>query len=334
MSVTYSKTTISNYEYPRYFGYLKPTQSFISFTHSDDQITHLQHCRRYNVALSHISDKERNFRIKSARKILKKLYLTDGAKASRSLATKSASILSKRKIADDFSISNEEAHEEYADEIFEKYYYQSNFKNRLTQKYVNQMSSTVSRHSSPQHFNNARVSANKSLKSIHLNELSLSDLCTQPKKPHTIAFMSPEAQISMLRSYEQLIREKLLKICLDSSDEVSMRCPTPSYLIHSNEINNIKDFTPNQSQITNEHETRRMKISHFLETATRILDIIETNQKMASRKNDSICTNTYRDRFPIITPSAHLNDPLEEPLDDPFELYSRWVYLLNKEFKK
>lgn len=169
---------------------------------------------------------------------------------------------------------------------------------------------------------------NNNYKTLLLNSsLSLQDLAPQPRpvnQPlHLIATLSPEAQYSMLRSYEQLIREELLMLKLaqdtaaagsgyadetDAEDDPhNANQSMPAYLVTPLRPYKDDDLPTAESDLfspatsgdplgTGElsaHETRKMKVSQFMEIAVKILNIIEatrnaTTTTMATRKNEHI----------------------------------------------
>lgn len=167
---------------------------------------------------------------------------------------------------------------------------------------------------------------NNNYKTLLLNSsLSLQDLAPQPRpvnQPlHLIATLSPEAQYSMLRSYEQLIREELLMLKLaqdtvgyaddetDGEDEPHSggNQSMPAYLVTPLRPYKHDDLPTAESDLfspaasgdalgTGElgaHEMRKMKVSQFMEIAVKILNIIEamrnaTATTMATRKNEHI----------------------------------------------
>lgn len=141
-------------------------------------------------------------------------------------------------------------------------------------------------------------------KQLLLNSsLSLEDLAPQPRSTqlHLISNLSPEAQYSMLRSYEQLIREELLLLKLsqdstaasvyhaDDHDEFIDR-EIPSYLITPQKPYSADPdcdlFSVSSVSEADTIESRRMKVSHFMEIAVRILNLIESTRKMETRKSD------------------------------------------------
>lgn len=158
--------------------------------------------------------------------------------------------------------------------------------------------------------------------SLVLNSsLSLQDLSPQPKpnQLHLISTMSREAQYSMLRSYEQLIRDELLllKMTHDLPDTVPSpitplvvnggesrdnnnqiffsnsgnlySSATLSYLItpfRSNEESDGFFRDQNNSQDQEASEIRKLKMSHFMEVAIKILNLIQSTRRLAERKND------------------------------------------------
>jgi hypothetical protein len=110
-------------------------------------------------------------------------------------------------------------------------------------------------------------------------ELELNDFCAEPKYPRLTSYFSIDAQLAMLVTYEELVRELLL-----------FKYPHCSF-----ELANGLSF---ELASNNKMVIDKIKISHFMNAAMKIIDILKKDSK------------EY----------------------DPLFLYNQWVYLCNKEF--
>jgi len=268
--------------------YQTPTQSFITHsTRSDANWNGAANCRRYHGITKRLTDLEREIRIKTIRKAYGKAHLMAVKAPKVTIAPQrpvnNAAFLDSRK--DSISGLNDSM------AVFERF--------RETSTKTRRNSSV--RLSAPNRESAASASVKlpilKRRKSLIMNSsLSLHDLAPPPRvnQLHVIASLSPEAQYSMLRSYEQLIREELLmlKIYTDSTND-----PTEADLSHINRIPSylITPMRPNDCSVaeffreSNEgevNEARKIKVAHFMEIAVKILNLIETSRRLEARKNN------------------------------------------------
>lgn len=158
--------------------------------------------------------------------------------------------------------------------------------------------------------------ANNNNSTINYATLSLNDLSPPPRagQPlHLIASMSPQAQYCMLRAYEQLIRDELLMLRVEhhsgpadssggslAADLSSLstnqygggvqHLNTPARAIDEEAAAAGEFFREAASSLAAADretiELRNIKLSHFMEIAVKILNIIRTNRRLEAKKND------------------------------------------------
>lgn len=93
-----------------------------------------------------------------------------------------------------------------------------------------------------------------------IKEINLDDFCDEPKYPRFTTFLSKDAQLTMLLSYKELIKEYLLfnypQYSYDLLQSLSLEFET----------NCIKDLN-------------KMKVSHLINAAMKIIDLLRNNSK-------------------------------------------------------
>lgn len=151
---------------------------------------------------------------------------------------------------------------------------------------------------------------------------SLDLLCMKPKQPRFTANLSVDAQFAMLKTYEDLLREELCQ--LYPNLDVAR---TPSFLFKSATANkdDLQLLTERSEYVgeTNRAQSEfsvttafrnKIKISHFIETSMKILDIIREYRK------------ENKDKINLV------DDYDAEDLQNPLNIFNEWVNMWNNEF--
>ena len=128
-------------------------------------------------------------------------------------------------------------------------------------------------------------------------EFELDEFCSKPKYPRFIAYLSVDAQFAMVKAYDDTLRAELYSIY-----------PQIEVIPRTSSARFMPDFKPKQFDI---NEDDKLKISHFIQSAMIILDII---LEFKRRRNFD----------------AYINDDSEEK--SPLCMYIQWIKLWNREF--
>ena len=161
---------------------------------------------------------------------------------------------------------------------------------------------------------------------VYTGDFGLNDLCSQPKSHHLTAMLSTDAQYAMIKVYEDMMYQELATLVPDIeqiprissarfSTCSSMR--NSSHSISSTEYQRVKIENDNE-----EKERRKVKVSHFIEGAMKILDAIQSSKRSKDRREKPASAPLIGRTLPTI------NEPVDD--EELFEMYSRWVFLWNK----
>ena len=149
------------------------------------------------------------------------------------------------------------------------------------------------------------------------HEFKLEELCDKPKYPRFIAYLSVDAQFAMLKAYEDTLYQELYS--LYPHVDVIPKTSSPRFIASQSTNNNYNDSffkQKNSGEQFNVTEEEKIKISHFIESAMKILDYVREYKKSKAKKE------FYKE-----------NDSEEENEDKtPLSIYIQWIKLWNREF--
>ena len=185
-----------------------------------------------------------------------------------------------------------------------------------------------------------------------VNENVLNDICEQPKSHHLTSSLSTDAQYATLKVYEDLMHQRITTLFphLDylprvSSARFSKSSVTTNSTSVSSKISSISGSV-NSSKMSvrplgseSIEEYRKLRVTHFIESAMKLIDVIVKFQKRKllhktssleateSSKKETSTTITY----PVLGRLVNLSNTssvLEE--EDIIETYLKWMDLWNK----
>ena len=180
-----------------------------------------------------------------------------------------------------------------------------------------------------------------------INENLLNDICEQPKSHHMTSFLSIDAQYATLKVYEDIMHRELVALFphLDYLPRVSSARFSKSSASTSNAsvISSSTDKTsstgstkqPRQPQVEfavaqDQDEHRKLKVTHFIESAMKIIDAMECFKKKRNYVRSSfVLPDKLTSSFVFIGRSlTNTTGMLEE--EDIIETYLKWIDLWNK----
>lgn len=140
----------------------------------------------------------------------------------------------------------------------------------------------------------------------------------RPEQHHLTAFMSYDAQCATIKVYEDMIHDELIKIYPQAYS--IPRTASPTFDHNSNNSNGKYLRSENETSNIN----RKSKISHFVDSAMKILDSIQIKKRNYFHYSRGEKSDQY-------TVKNQPNTNIQSEIDSPLDMYSNWVNSWNKE---
>lgn len=163
-------------------------------------------------------------------------------------------------------------------------------------------------------------------------DFSLNELCSQPKQNHLTSLLSVDGQYSMIKVYDELIYEELIKFYPSMISLPRITSPrtlrSPTISTSSDSSSSSNEDSMKQGSENDFSENRKHKVSNFISIAMKILDIINLQKKIRNQqqKNQTDASITPRR---LLFSGESISSEIDE---DPIDMYLKWVNLWNKEF--
>ena len=177
-----------------------------------------------------------------------------------------------------------------------------------------------------------------------INENVLNDICEQPKSHHLTSSLSTDAQYATLKVYEDIMHQRIKALFphLDylprvssarfSKSSVNTSSTSASKISSiSSDKSSVNSSKQNKSQVEFSDEIRKTKVTHFIESAMKIIDAMDHfHRRKILNASSSDYSQTQTSSFPVIGRVVNLTNPglLEE--EDIIETYLKWIDLWNK----